>query len=93
MVQCSFVMFCVTVSLAVKLAHQWHRHGHWAQGGTGCSTHLMTCMKLLASSIPGSESANSVSSSLARPDSPARGREGGREEGRKGEREGGKGRV
>ena len=31
----------------------------------------MTCMKLLASSIPGRESAKSVSNSLARPDIPA----------------------
>ena len=31
----------------------------------------MTCMKLLASSMPGRESANSVISSLANPDSPA----------------------
>ena len=33
-------------------------------------THVITCMKLLASSIPGKESANSVISSRASPDIP-----------------------
>ena len=36
-------------------------------------TYPITCMKLLASSIPGSESAKSVSNSFARPDIPAGG--------------------
>ena len=40
-------------------------------GGEGGGAHLITCMKLLASSMPGRESAKSVSSSLASPDSPA----------------------
>ena len=43
--------------------------GEGVQEGDGA--HLMTCMKLLASSMPGRESAKSVSSSLASPDSPA----------------------
>ena len=57
--------------MRVLLLGSIHRTQSTVQPSLFIPPHLMTCMKLLASSIPGRESAKSVSSSFARPLSPA----------------------